>query len=302
MPSLRADLIGDHPRAFVTTTPKPIDIIQEWVQRGLQGDETVHVIRGSTFDNRNNLSAVVIEELKRRYEGTTIGLQELYGELIEGFDGALFSRLDIENNRVGDVPDDLVNIVVGVDPSLTGEDDEMGIVVVARDKNKHLFVLADRSIMSVGRAAALETWRVVAEFGADKLVCEVNLGKRWMSQVFHDAYYEMVGQGIFPENTKPPIIGIDVKIGKKTRGEPVAMRCEQGRLHMVGHMQKLEDQMATFVAWGSNESPDRLDAMVHACRYLMDQEKKETRITSPRDALSTTLQSLWNEAGSYNPF
>lgn len=302
MPSLRADLAGDHPRAFVTTTPKPIDIIQEWVKRGVDGDPTVHIIRGSTFDNRNNLSALVIEELKRRYEGTTIGLQELYGELVEGFDGALFSRLDIENNRVDDTPDGIVNIVVGVDPSLTGEDDEMGIVVAARDRDKHIYILADRSIMSVGRAAALEAWRVVAEFGADKLVCEVNLGKRWMSQVFHDAYYEMVGQGIFPANTKPPIVGIDTKIGKKTRGEPVAMRCEQGRLHMVGHMPKLEDQMATFVGWGTNESPDRLDAMVHACRFLMDSEKKEARITSPRDALSTTLQSLWNEAGSYNPF
>lgn len=297
MPSLRADLAGDHPRAFVTTTPKPVDILQEWVRRG---DGSVHLMRGSTFENASNLSSLVIEELRRRYEGTMIGRQELYGEIIEAFEGALFSRLDIENNRILDVPDDLVATVVGVDPSLTGEDDEMGIVVVGRDRQKHMFVLADRSIMSVGRAAALEAWRVVAEFGADKLVCEVNLGKKWMSQVFHDAYYELVGQGLFPAHTKPPIVGIDTKIGKRTRGEPVAMRCEQGRLHILGHQQELEDQMSTFVGWGTRDSPDRLDALVHACRYLMDGEKKEVRITSPRDALSSTLQSLWQDAGSYN--
>lgn len=299
MPSLRSDLIGDHPRAFVTTTPKPIDILQQWVSRQ---DGTVHVIRGSTFDNQRNLSSLVIEELKRRYEGTAIGRQELHGEIIEAFDGALFTRVDIADNRLADVPDNLVATVVGVDPSLTGEDDEMGIVVCSRDRDKHLYIQADRSIMAVGRDAALEAWRVLAEFGADKIVCETTIGKRWMIQVFHDAYYELVGQGLFPAHSKPPIVGIDSKVGKRTRGEPVAMRSEQGRLHLIGHLPKLEDQMATFVSWGMSDSPDRLDAMVHACRFLMDGEKKEARIASPRDALSTTLQSLWQDAGSYNNY
>lgn len=296
MPSLRADLINDHPRAFVTTTPKPLDILQEWVSRG---DSTVHIIRGSTFDNKMNLSPQVIAELKLRYEGTAIGLQELYGEILEAFEGALFSRLDMENHRVYELPDDIVATVVGVDPSLTGEDDEMGIVVVSRDRDKHLYVQADRSVMAVGRAAALEAWRIVAEFGADKLVVEENLGKKWMQQVFNDAYVELVGQGVFPEHTKPPLVRVDAKLGKKTRGEPVAMRSEQGRLHLVGKMPELEDQMTTFTSWGTRESPDRLDALVHACRFLMDGEKKETRIATPATALSTTLQDLLSAEGSY---
>lgn len=297
MPSLRADLVGDHPRCFVTTTPKPIDLIQEWVKRN---DGTVHVIRGSTFDNAGNLSSMVIEELRKRYEGTAIGRQELYGELVASYDGALFNRLDIENNRMDDGPDNPVATVVGVDPSLTGEDDEMGIVVASRDRNRHMFVLADRSIMAVGRAAALEAWRVAAEYNADKLVVEENLGKRWMQQVFNDAYYELVGTGVFPQNTKPPLVRVDAKLGKRTRGEPVAMRCEQGRLHMVGRWDKLEDQMATFTAWGARESPDRLDALVHACRWLMEGEKKDARIVSPRDTLSTTLAELLADAESYH--
>lgn len=292
MPSLRADLVGDHPRAFVTTTPKPIDIIQEWVGRN---DGTIHVIRGSTFDNKANLSALVIQELLRRYEGTAIGRQELYGEIVEAFEGALFSRLDLENNRIWDIPDDLVSIVVGVDPSLTGEDDEMGIVVVGRDKNNHLYILADRTIMAVGRAAAIQAWTVFAEFGADKLVCEDNIGKRWLTQVFNDAYMEMVGQGIFDANTRPPMLTVDTKVGKQTRAEPVAMRSEQGKLHCVGRHEKLEDQMVTFTSWTSKDSPDRLDAMVHACRYHMSLERKQFRVASPQDVLSTTLQSLLND-------
>lgn len=297
MPSLRADLAGDRPRAFVTTTPKPIDLLQEWLKRK---DDTIHVMRGSTFDNAANLSSHVVKELRTRYDGTVIGRQELYGEMVEGFEGALFNRKDLEDYRVYEIPDDIKQIVVGVDPSLTGEDDEMGVVVCARDRNNHLYVLADRSHMSVGREAAHLAWRTMAEFGADKLVYESNLGKRWMQQVFHDAYMEMVGQGVFDAGTQPPMVGIDAKIGKKTRGEPVAMRSEQGRLHMVGrNFEKLEDQLVTFTAWGTNESPDRLDAMVHACRWLMTQEKNQARMASPMDALSTTLQSLWNADASW---
>jgi phage terminase large subunit-like protein len=176
----------------------------------------------------------------------------------------------------------------------------MGIVVASRDREKHIYVLADRSIMAVGRAAALEAWRAVAEFGADKLVVEENLGKKWMQQVFTDAYVELMKGGLFPDQTKPPLVRVDARVGKRTRGEPVAMRCEQGRLHIVGHMKQLEDQMATFTAWGQRESPDRLDALVHACRWLMDGEKKEARITSPADVLSTTLQDLLRENSSYH--
>jgi len=290
MPSLRSDIAGDRPRAFVTTTPKPIDILQEWLRRD---DGTVHVVRGSTFDNQNNLSSHMVRELRIRYEGTMIGRQELYGEMVEGFEGALFNRADLEAYRVQDVPDDIKLIVVGVDPSLTGEDDEMGVVVVARTRDNHMYVIADRSLMAVGREAALHAWRTVAEFGADLLVYENNLGKRWMEQVFNDAYIELSQQGIFPIGSRAPMKGIDAKVGKKTRGEAVAMRSEQGRLHLVGsNFEKLEDQLVTFTAWDTNESPDRLDAMVHAARHLMATEKNRARMSSPGEIMSTTLAQL----------
>ncbi|MGH7252853.1 MAG: terminase large subunit domain-containing protein, partial [Nitrospiraceae bacterium] len=64
MPALRADIPGDHPRAMVTTTPKPISLIREWVART---DGSVHVVRGSTFDNSANLNTHVLDELERRY-------------------------------------------------------------------------------------------------------------------------------------------------------------------------------------------------------------------------------------------
>lgn len=279
LPSLRVDLVGDHPRAFITTTPKPIKILIEWLGRS---DGTVHLMTGSTFDNAANLSVHVLRELKNRYAGTALGEQELYGKMLELAGGGLFKRMDIVRNRVMVAPDEMVAKVVGVDPNLTGEEAETGIVVVGRDPKDHMFVLGDHSFPGTGREAAIHMWRVVAMYGADILVYETNLGKRWMSDVLQDAYVELRDEErLFPSGTSPPMKGVDSKHGKKTRAEPVAMRNEQGRLHMVGDYPELEDQMVIFDPESTRESPDRMDALVHACRYLMTGEKRRMRVSDP---------------------
>jgi phage terminase large subunit-like protein len=127
MPALR---IG-RPQVVVTTTPRPIPLLRELVSRA---DGSVQVVRGSTFDNAANLSPQALAELRRRYQGTRIGRQELEGELIDDVEGALWTRELIEPNRVKTVPNgSLLRIVVAVDPAVTaGEDsDETGIVVAA---------------------------------------------------------------------------------------------------------------------------------------------------------------------------
>lgn len=278
MPSLRADLIDDHPRVFITTTPKPVDLIKEWVS---QTDGSVSVVRGSTFDNRANLSAQVLLELEKRYAGTSIGLQELYGELLDLFDGAIFKLGDIERNRVNVDPEIEVARVMALDPALTGEHDEMGIIVASRDPNDHIYILADASVQAVGREAADHAWTVFHDWGCDIMVYESNLGKAWMAQVLSDSYRQRQKEGLFPEHTNPPIVPVDSQVGKKLRAEPVAHRYEQGRIHHVGRFPLLETQMTEWDPNLTRESPDRLDALVHACRNLMTGERRRARIHTP---------------------
>ena len=278
LPSLRADLVSDHPRAFVTTTPKPIKLLIEWLARQ---DHTIHVITGSTFDNAANLSAHALRELKLRYDGTSLGEQELYGKLLELMGGGLFKRMDIVKNRLDDLPDKIVSTVVGVDPNLTGEDAETGIVVVCRTADNHMYVLGDRTVQYSGRSAAMAIWRTVAEFSADIAIYEENLGKRYLQEVLTDAYQECVEQGLFPRGSTPPMKAIHAKHGKKTRAEPVAMRGEQGKLHIIGVMEELENQMVLFDPESTRESPDRMDAMVHACLHLMAGERRRMGIGDP---------------------
>lgn len=280
MPSLRADLIDDQPRAFITTTPKPIPLLVEWLNRR---DESIHVITGSTFDNAANLSSHVMRELKLRYDGTALGEQELYGKLLDLAGGGLFQRMDIVHNRVAAIDGDVISTVVGVDPNLTGDDAETGIVVVSRTADDHLWVLDDASCQGTGRTAALHMWRTMAKWGADLLVYETNLGKRWMQEVLEDAFIELREEGVFPRNSTPPMKGVDSKHGKKTRAEPVAMRYEQHRAHHVGTFDELEGQMVLFDPESTRESPDRMDALVHACRHLMAGEKRRMRISDPSE-------------------
>jgi phage terminase large subunit-like protein len=284
MPSLRADLVGDHPRTLVATTPKPIDLLREWVGRQ---DGSVTLIRGSTFDNAANLSSYTLDELDRRYAGTSIGRQELYGELLDARDGMLFAFSDIDNHRVESVDDvEFTHITVGVDPTLTEEGDLMGVVVVGRDIQNHMYVLSDESVPLTSREAARHIWRVFWRNGADTIVVEDNLAKRWMTDVLKDAYVELRDQdNLFPAGTSAPIKSIDSRIGKKLRAEPVAMRYEQGTVHHLGTFSSLENEMLNFDPTDSHNSPNRMDAMVHACRHLMAGEKRRIRLVNP--------QSLW---------
>ena len=289
MPSLRADLPDDHPRAFVTTTPKPIDLLMQWLERR---DGSISIVRGSTFDNATNLSAHVLAELKLRYDGTKVGRQELYGEMLDALDGVLFKWADIESNRVKIGPEVVAHRTVGLDPTLSSGDeestsrwatDEMGVVVASRDHRDHIYIVADETARLVGREAAMHAWSVFDRYQCDSLVYEDNLGKAWMRQVFTDAYRELQERGVFPAgNHKPPMAEIHATQGKQLRAEPVGNRYEQGRVHHIGTFDKLESQMIQWDPVNSKESPDRLDAMVHAVRHLMDGEKKSARILSAR--------------------
>jgi len=294
MPSLRADIEGDHPRCYVTTTPKPIPLLREWLARQ---DGSVAISRGSTFDNVVNLSEHALGELRRRYEGTSIGRQELYGEMLDLAEGALFSYADIAACRVNIGPEVVKARVCAVDPSLLGSEDgdEMGVIVASRDERNHMYVIADESAKLAGREAALHCWRVFDTYACDVLVIETNLGKAWMLEVMIDAFRELQKEGVFPEgNYAPPIKTVHggSNSGKQLRAEPVSMRHQQRTIHMVGEFPLLEGQMVSWDPLLSRDSPDRLDAFVYACRWLMEGEARKAKIHSPTQYTVEALQSI----------
>jgi phage terminase large subunit-like protein len=181
-----------------------------------------------------------------------------------------------------------------MDPNLTGEAAETGIAVVCRTADNHMYVLADCSVEESGRQACLAAWRAVWKYAADHLVYEENLGKRFLREVLTDAYMECVELGMFPRGTTPPMKPVHARHGKKTRAEPVAMRNEQGRLHMVGEWELMENQMVLFDPESTRESPDRMDALVHGCLELMAGEKRRFAMSDPSRYDFHLSQDLYN--------
>lgn len=78
--------LGSNPRVIVTTTPKPVPLVKKIAE-----DKSTVLTRGSTYDNKANLPQKFFDELVQ-YEGTTIGRQELHGELIDLEEMGIYKR------------------------------------------------------------------------------------------------------------------------------------------------------------------------------------------------------------------
>lgn len=252
-PALR---IGDRPRVVVTTTPKPIKLLRDWTSRS---DGSVYVTRGSTFDNSLNLSRTALEELKARYEGTRTGRQELYGELLDQAEGALWTREWIESTRVTkDHVPNLYRIIVAVDPAVTsGENsDETGIVTVGASTDGHFYVLADDTLRATPNEWGKKAVDAYKHWRADRIVAEVNNGG------------DMVVMVLQQVDNSVAVTKVHATRGKRVRAEPISALYEQRRVHHVGAFPQLEDQMVMWAPDSNEDSPDRMDALVWALTEL----------------------------------
>ena len=246
--------LGERPRAVVTTTPRPLVFL-----RNLQTADGVVVTRGSTFDNSANLPAAYLSDVSSAYAGTSLGRQELMGELLEDRDGALWSRDGLDGCRTQDAPA-LVRVVVGVDPP--AGPGGCGIVVAGLDAEGVGHVLADASV----RGVTPEAWaRAVAaahaRFDADRVVVETNNGG------------DMVEATLRAADVALPVKQVKASRGKAARAEPVSALYAAGRVRHVGMFAELEDEMCGLMLGGGyagpGSSPDRADALVWALTELM---------------------------------
>ncbi|MGC6401768.1 DNA-packaging protein [Sphingomonas sp. FW199] len=249
--------IGDHPRAVVTTTPRPIPLLK----RILSARDTVET-RGATRDNPH-LPDGFVAAMMADYGGTALGRQELDGEIIDDLAGALWHRAEIERARIAaDAVPEMVRVVVGVDPPATADGDACGIVAVGLGEDGMGHVLADASV--AGRSP--EGWAsavadCAARWNAECVVAEVNMGGDMVKAV-------LAGAGV-TLNVKQ----VRASRGKVARAEPVAALYAAGRVRHAGAFPALEDELCGLFPAGDyrgpGRSPDRADALVWAMSELM---------------------------------
>lgn len=259
--------LGD-PRGIITTTPRPTELLRELLK-----DPAVVATSGSTYDNAANLAPAFLAQIKRKYEGTRLGRQELFAELLGDTPGALWTLSLFDRHRVLSAPD-LVRVAVAVDPQAADPKDnpdsdkaaETGIVAGGVDAKGDGYVTHDVS----GRLSPAE-WGARAvllhdEIRADHVTVEVNQGGAMATHVITTAAETLWRAGKRP--TKHiVIVPVHASRGKAVRAEPIAALDEQGRIHHAGTFPKLEDQCSTWVP--GQKSPDRLDARVWLFTDLM---------------------------------
>lgn len=251
--------LGDNPQCVITTTPKPTPIVKNLMARN-----DVHIHRGSTFDNADNLAPQALKALEERYAGTNLGRQELYAEILDETEGALWKHSNIETTRVSqnDVPE-LERIVVGIDPAVTAGDDsdETGIIVAGKSADLRYYVLEDVSGHYTPDEWARKAVDMYFKYNGDRIIAEVNNGG------------DMVGRMIKMIDASVPYKAVRATRGKLLRAEPISALYEQNKVHHVGNFGKLEDQMTTFTN-SAKFSPDRLDALVWALTELSSSSGK----------------------------
>lgn len=261
--------LGSNPRAFVSTTPKPIDLIKDLVLGKRVGhgtervpDPTVVVTRGTSYDNRLNIAEAWLDDIVSTYEGTPRGRQEIYAEIIEDVEGALWTDKMISKARVWECPE-LVKVVVGVDPP--GGKTECGIVVAGVGEDGHGYIIEDCSFRASPEKWGKEVVLAYNRHGANKIIGEINFGG---DMVDHTVMIAARDLGIVV-----PYEGVRTSKGKHIRAEPVAALYEQGRIHHVGKFDALEAEMTTWTppepGKSEKNSPNRMDAMVWAVSKLM---------------------------------
>ena len=220
----------------------------EWEAFHFQSGENPHISREA------------LNQIAREMSSTSYR-QEILAEDLEDTPGALWTRVTIERSRVREAPQ-LVRVGVGVDPP--GGATECGIVVAGVApcsckgiREDHAFVLADRSVKEGPDRWAREVVAAYNLYRADRVYAESNYGG------------DMVELTLRTVDPSVAFKNVTATRGKAVRAEPISALYEQSKVHHVGNLDSLEDEMVSWLPGKSSWSPNRLDALVWVLSELM---------------------------------
>lgn len=230
------------------------------------------ITHASLFDNPHNPKDWV-EKMRKKYEGTRLGRQELRGELLDDIDGALWNRFVLESCRVNaevdDIPEMLV-MAVAIDPAVsTGEDSaDTGIMVGGIGADGLGYLFNDRTCHLGPDGWGKRAVRAYYNYEGDYIIGEVNNGGNMVEHVIATI-----------DNTVP-FHEVHASRGKQIRAEPVSTlfgdgRVRPSRIKFIGAFPELEDQLCTWVPGEGEKSPDRMDALVWLFSELFFAEVEE---------------------------
>jgi phage terminase large subunit-like protein len=197
--------------------------------------------------------------------------RERRGEMVEDEEGALWSAETVDDTRAPSAPK-LARALLCLDPAVSTNEtsDDTGIVAVGLGVDEDAYVLGDYS----GRYTP-EQWGEVAikaYLALKKLGCPVaflvednRIGDNGAANL-RAAMRRKKGDNAADAL---PIVEKHAWDSKGVRADPVAVLTKRGRVHIVGELPALEEEMTSWVPAATKVSPNRIDAMVHGVTVLM---------------------------------
>lgn len=270
-------------KALLTGTPKATPFIKSLIT---QADL---VVKGTTEENRANLSSKFYDKVIKPMEGTRLYKQEALAQILEDVDGALWTQGQIDMDRVWSLPGhkvfeddmwqdvaDLTTVLLSIDPSVTSRgttntatgkaqrpSDEVGLITVALGDDNDCYVLADHSAIMTPNAWCTTALRLFDTYEMDRIIAEVNMGGDLVET-------SLRGVCRSQRREMPPFKKIHATRGKTVRAEPVQALYDQHRVHHVGMLAGLEDEMTTWIPKTPGaRSPNRIDGMVYGVSHLL---------------------------------
>ena len=245
--------LGTNPQVVITTTPRPLQLL-----KNIRDSKNSKVTSGSSYENRDNLNDNFFDIILEKYKGTRLGQQEIYAEILEESEGALWQREWFDEGRIEEAPLEMERVIVAIDPAVTATktSDETGIVVAGKDKEGKYYILEDASGRYSPKIWAELAISLFEKHKADLIVAENNNGGQLVEYTLRTKSDDIPFKSVFASR------------GKRTRAEPIASLYEQKKVHHVGLHNQLEDQLCNWEAMSGDPSPDRLDAMVWALSEL----------------------------------
>lgn len=238
--------LGNSPKTIITTTPRPFPFLEKLIKQ-----PGVFVTRGSTFDNTQNLAPSFIKQMEKNYSQTTLGRQELYGDILSDSENAPWKRSLIQYQE----PQKYEKVIIAVDPATTNhpKSDETGIIVAGVSNNIG-YILEDLSGRFTPSVWAKRVMHAYEKYNAERIIVETNQGGNLVTQV------------LLTINKNLPIKAVHATRSKRARIELIVSLYEQGKVKHTQAFPDLELQMCSEV---KSKSPDRVDALVWALTELM---------------------------------
>jgi phage terminase large subunit-like protein len=260
------------------------------------------------------LSEDYIKDLRKNYEGTRLGRQELYGEVLRDVEGAMwndemFRYLKFTDpNPFFEFLETLDDRVLGVDPagSKGKRSDATGLIAVGAhhfDEDgdplpaSNFFVLGRGTLKGSPTEWAKQTFLMAKILRVNKIVAEKNFGGDMVKQVLTD-YAKLHPEECTNddgENMADMVTVEHAVLSKETRAEATVGKYEQGRVtHVVnptvfGDLSELEKQQVGWVPksrGGRSPSPNDIDALVWAVKKLEIAVRYVAQQATSRDVMS----------------